>query len=66
MEEIYGPAYEMLILIPYPTLLPLNAHADISSGARALKSHPSLHLHPYFVYGSSGGSGKSVNLRRLA
>ena len=38
----------------------LNAHADITSGARDLNFDLSLHLHPYFVYASSKGSGESA------
>ena len=42
------------------THLPLNACADVSRGARGLKFGLCLHLHPYFVYTSSEGSGESV------
>ena len=38
----------------------LNDHAD--NQARGLNLVLSLHLHPYFVYASSGGSGKSAPL----
>ena len=45
---------------------PVNAYADIFSGARGLKFGLSLHLHPYFVYVSSKGSGGSSYLQGLA
>ena len=41
------------------------ACADISSGARGLKLGLKLHLHPYFVYASSEGSGDTMKMRRL-
>ena len=46
--------------------LPLNAHADVSSGASALNFGQSLHLDPTFVYASSKGSSESEHLKRLA
>ena len=46
-------------------LYSLNAHADISSEAGGLKFGLSLHPHPYFVYASSKGSGKTVCMCRL-
>ena len=45
---------------------PLNAHADISSTARYLCFGLSIHLHPYSVYASNVGSGKSAQMHRLA
>ena len=33
--------------------------------ALGLNVHLSLHLHPYFVYASSKGSGETAHLRRL-
>ena len=39
-----------------------NSHADVSSRVRRLNFGPSLYLHPYFVYVSSEGSGKSTHL----
>ena len=36
----------------------LNAYADVSSGPNFGLS---LHLHPYFVYASSEGAGKSAH-----
>ena len=45
---------------------PLNAHADVSSWDRNLNIGQSLHLHPYFVFGSSKAFGHSTHLRRLA
>ena len=41
---------------------PLNAHADVSSGARSLNFGVSLHLHANFVYMSSEGSGAESGL----
>ena len=41
-------------------------HADISSRTRGPNFGTSLHLHPYFVYASSEGSGEYVHMRRLA
>ena len=47
-------------------LMPLiNAHADATREARGLKFGLSLHLHPYFVYASTEGSGESVHMHRL-
>ena len=40
------------------------AHAAVSSRARCLKFVLSLHLHPYFVFASSQGTGESVHLHR--
>ena len=39
----------------------IKAHVDESSGARGLNFNSSLHLHPYFVYASSEGSGETVD-----
>ena len=44
----------------------IKAHVDESSKAGGLKFGPSLNLHPYFVYASSIGSGKSAHMHRLA
>ena len=46
--------------------LPLNAHADVFSGARGLNFGMSLHLNPYFGYASIEGSGEAAHLRRFA
>ena len=43
----------------------LNAPAHMSSEARILHFSPGLHLHLYFVYASSEGSGESAHLHRL-
>ena len=37
---------------------------DVSSAARGINFDLSLHLHPYFVYVSSGGSGEYVLSRK--
>ena len=31
-----GPAHEILVLIAYPQMSPLNAHTDVSSGTSGL------------------------------
>ena len=41
-------------------MLLINNHSDISIKARGLMFGTSLHLHPFFVYGRSEGSSKSV------
>ena len=44
-----------------------NIHADISSKARGLIFfYLSLHLHPYFMYMSSKGSGQTLHMHRPA
>ena len=53
----------------YSSLMPRkNAHADIFINASSLNFGLSFHLYLYFVYMyvSSGGSGESVHMRRLA
>ena len=45
---------------------PINAHIDVSSGAKGLNFCLSHHLHPYAVYASSEGSSERAHLRRLA
>ena len=40
-------------------------HADVSVEARGLNFGLSLDLHPYFMYVSSKGSGKSGPMHRL-
>ena len=52
--------------IAYALNYTLSAHADISSGYAILNYGFGLHLHPYFVYASSDGSGESAHLRRHA
>ena len=56
----------LLVLIAYAQIFHINDHSDISRVARGLNFGLSPHLHPYFVYTSSEGSGESANLRRLA
>ena len=41
-------------------------YADLYSKAIGLNFDLSLHIHPYFMYASSIGSGKSAHMRRLA
>ena len=59
----YGLAHEILVLIAKMQTPSLNAHASISSEARDLNFGLSLnlHVHPYFVYVISEGSGESVH-----
>ena len=45
---------------------PLNAHVDVTSGARGINPGLSLQLYLYFAYASSEGSGESVHMHRLA
>ena len=40
----------------------IKAHAEVSSEARGLNFCQSLHLHPYFMYASSAGSGGSAHM----
>ena len=47
------PACECLVLVAYAQTPPLNAHADVSRGARGLNFGLSLHLNIYFVLASS-------------
>ena len=50
----------------YAQKLPINAHAVISTLARGLNIGQGLHLHPYFIYAHSEGSGEYVHLSRPA
>ena len=52
--------HEILVLIAYAQKLPINTHADASSGARVLNFSQSIHLHPYFENANSKGSGEYV------
>ena len=45
---------------------PWNTHTYVTSWVRYLTFNLGLHLHPYFVYACSEGSGESAHLRRLA
>ena len=56
---------EILVFIAHSQKSPINAHADRSSGDRAVNSDLSLHLHPFFMYGSTKGSVKSVHSHGL-
>ena len=64
-SSIYGPAYEILVLITHAQKPPINTHADISRGAKGLNFGLNLHLHPFFVYVGSNGFCESVLLCRL-
>ena len=63
---MYGPAQENLVPIAYAQVNHLDTHADLPRGTICLKMSLGLHLHPYFVYASSEGSGESARMRRLA
>ena len=54
--------YQQMTLVGYE----LNAHADISREVSNLNFGLGLHLHPYFVYATSQGSGQSLHMCRLA
>ena len=60
-----GPIHEILALIAYAQKPHLNAHAEVSSGARGLNFDLSLHLYPYFAYASGEGSDETAHMRRL-
>ena len=47
-----GPAHEILVLIAYPEMSPLNAQADVLSGTSGLNFIPCLHVQPNYVYTS--------------
>ena len=66
IEEHTGPVHGISVLIAYAQMLLINAHYVVSSNARGLNFGPRLHLHPYFVYASSEGSGESAHMHRLA
>ena len=59
------PEHDILVLIAHAQKPRLNDHADISSGARGLNFGLSLHLHPEFVYASSGYSDEHARKRML-
>ena len=60
-----GPAHEILALITYAQMPPLNVHAYIASQARSLDFGQNLYQHPYVLYMRCEGSGETVSLRRL-
>ena len=60
------PVNKILVLIAYVKMPLINVNGDISSIARDLKFGLSIHLHPYFVYAISEGSGDSAHMRRIA
>ena len=43
-------------------MLPLHAHADVSTGAGCLSFGLNLHLHHHFVHASSEDSGEPAHL----
>ena len=50
----------IVVLIVYAQKPLINDHDDVSSDARSLQFGLSLHLHLYFLYASSEGSGESA------
>ena len=63
---LWVSTYKILIHITCAQRPSLNAHADVTSGARDLTFGLSLHLPSCFVYASTEGAGESAHLRRLA
>ena len=55
----------VLVIIAYAHKPSITSHSAISSRERSLNFSLSLHLHPYFVYANSEGSGESAHVRRL-
>ena len=66
LATIKEPAHGTLVPIAYAQKPRFNTHADVPSRARGLKFGLSLHLHPYFMFSSSKGSGESAHWCRLA
>ena len=62
---ICEPTDEILVLIITSQRLPLNASADMTSGARRQIYGPNLHRHPYLMYACIEVSGKTVQMRRF-
>ena len=58
--------HDILLRIACAQSFKPNAHADVCSEVSGLSLGLRLYLHPYFANTSSGGSGKSVHMRRLA
>ena len=65
MPRLFVPAHCSLVLFAHALKPQRNAHADVSSEV-SLSLGLRLYLHPFFVNTSSGGSGKSAHMRRLA
>ena len=61
---INGPSHEILVHIAYAQIpLRENANTDVSSSARDLiVGRLSFHLHSIFVYESTEGSSKSLQI----
>ena len=64
--SLYDKAHEMLIVIAYAQMPPLNNHAAVYRDAIRLYFGPSIHLLPYFVYVSCEVSGDPAHLRGIA
>ena len=59
---LFGTVHEISVLITCPKMPLINMHTDVSRNDTGLIFSQSLHLHPYFVYASSEGSGVSVHI----
>ena len=57
--------FEWLFYTGFTVLIPHAQNADIASKVEGQTFNLSLHQHPYFVYASSEGSGKTVWMWRL-
>ena len=64
--HVYESAHDISVHLVHAQTQSLNVIPDISSWDRGLSICPSLHLHPYFVYASSGCSGEFAYLQRHA
>ena len=62
----YEPSHEIIVLFILRKLYSSNAHAQPSSGARCLIFCRTLRLLPYLMCVNREGSGKTVQMRRLA
>ena len=60
----FEPEHEISVLISYAQKLPLIANTYVPSVAGDLNCGLSLHVHPYFMYAGSQGSGETVWVRR--
>ena len=62
----HGPVHEILVLIAYAQMSLINTHSDVFSKTRCLNFGLKRHLHPYFVYTGSKGSGESAHIHKCA
>ena len=61
-----GQFHKLSVLIQYEQMPLINANAKVSSEGRDLNFGLNLQIHPYFVYASRIGSGKSAHMCRFA